>query len=170
MAVLGRKSLLLAVSLLVCLADAGPDVPDRQHRAGFQKLRLSTARGFGKRTPPGLTFLGQPSQEPAEPLIKKGFRKMKISTARGFGKREDPDLSYLLENEDLDSIDFKDKRGIRRVGLSTARGFGKRTSSGFDESYQGAADPGQPVGRWLAEEIAKAADNNDDGLNYQDSF
>lgn len=68
MAVLGRKSLLLAVSLLVCLADAGPDVPDRQHRAGFQKLRLSTARGFGKRTPPGLTFLGQPSQEPAEPL------------------------------------------------------------------------------------------------------
>ncbi|KAG0412128.1 hypothetical protein HPB47_010730 [Ixodes persulcatus] len=105
MAALGRTSALVAAALFLCLAAAGSETPeasDRQHRGGFQKLRLSTARGFGKRIPPGLAFLRQRNQEPADPIIKKGFRKMKISTARGFGKREDPDLSFLLENEDMD--------------------------------------------------------------------
>ncbi|KAL1432251.1 hypothetical protein MTO96_013576 [Rhipicephalus appendiculatus] len=70
--------------------------PERQHR-GFQQLRLSTARGFGKRgTLPAIAALlghhvalhrvPEPQQPP---VIKKGFRNMKISTARGFGKRAD---------------------------------------------------------------------------------
>lgn len=172
MAALGRTSALVAAALFLCLAAAGSETPeasDRQHRGGFQKLRLSTARGFGKRIPPGLAFLRQRNQEPADPIIKKGFRKMKISTARGFGKREDPDLSFLLENEDMDPVDLKEKRGIRRLSLSTARGFGKRMSPGFSDD-QGPSDAGQSGGGWLPEEIAKVADISDDGLAYQDSF
>ncbi|XP_050049742.1 uncharacterized protein [Dermacentor andersoni] len=180
MAALGRAGLLLLASavLVGCGGQAAdessaPAGGERQHR-GFQQLRLSTARGFGKRgTLPAIAaLLGHhvalhripAPQQP--PVIKKGFRNMKISTARGFGKRADSDTSFLLENDDFDPMDFKSKRDIRRISLSTARGFGKRLSpASSDESYQGA---GQPATTWLAEEIAKG-DLNDDGPVYQDA-
>lgn len=186
MAALGRAGLLLL--LLSALAgcgyaggqvDEGPAGGERQHR-GFQQLRLSTARGFGKRgTLPAIAaFLGhhmalhRNAAPQPPPVIKKGFRNMKISTARGFGKRSDPDASsFLLENDDFDPMDFKSKRDIRRISLSTARGFGKRINAGSsDESYQPAPlDAGRPAASWIAEEVAKG-DMADDGAVYQDSF
>ncbi|KAH6943973.1 hypothetical protein HPB50_000971 [Hyalomma asiaticum] len=180
MAALGRAGLLLlllaSVVLVGCSGQAADEnsAPERQHR-GFQQLRLSTARGFGKRgTLPAIAALlghhvalhrvPEPQQPP---VIKKGFRNMKISTARGFGKRAESDTSFLLENDDFDPMDFKNKRDIRRISLSTARGFGKRLSpASSDESYQNA---GQPVTTWLAEEMAKG-DLNDEGAVYQDAF
>ncbi|XP_077521234.1 uncharacterized protein LOC144132596 [Amblyomma americanum] len=186
MAALGRAGLLLLASAVVvgcgqasgtddgaAPIGVGPAGAERQHR-GFQQLRLSTARGFGKRgaLPAIAALLGHhvalhrlPAAQ--QPLMKKGFRNMKISTARGFGKRADPDTTFLLDNDDFDPMDYKSKRDIRRISLSTARGFGKRLSSGSsDESYQPAA---QPAATWLAEEVAKA-DLNDDGAVYQDTF